>query len=149
MKKSAFVFLCLFLSGCHNIVLEDDEYATIDGLWRVNIRMAENTCDPDEEFENFNTEMFVTVQDWTENGGYVADFFFAGAERRMVEIDANGNFVSDIEIGALIDKFSGNIIPGRYEAVFGLEIVDICNRMLDIQGYQPLAHNTPPDGFEE
>lgn len=155
MKKLSVIFACLMFSGCYNIVLEDEPgYQTIDGMWRVRIEMLKNTCDPEEQFKALKTDLFVTVQDWPEGGGYVADFFVEGLEWLDVEVGEEGNFSIENDYGILIDTFSGNIVPGRVDAVFGylIEAVgaeDGCDRLLNMSGYQPLEHNTPPEGFEE
>lgn len=153
MKKLTLVFVCILLSGCYDIVLdeENNEYETIDGLWRVSVETLENTCNPEEEFEAFDTQMYVTVQEWPEEGGYIADFFLADLVWRDVKVEENGDFLYRTDYGIFVDVFEGNIIPGLFDATFGLEMetADFCSRMILLNGYQPYNHTIPPEGFEK
>ena len=151
------LFVSLFGIGCAppDGDTEDTgrpDYATIDGIWRVNADEVydscgeeENTCveGEDDDCINSNEWFWVTVQDY-EDGVYLADFAMADLfwEDVVVEDGVFDNTL-DLSIYGWLYNISGTITTEEMTATITLGALDldmpdtkfICQVVYDLWGY--------------
>lgn len=150
MKTTATVIailVSLFVLGCqppdgNTVDTGRPDYATIDGIWRVNVDEifdncsdAENLCaegDGDECISS-NEWFWVTVQDYT-NGIYTTDFAMSDLYWEDVVVE-DGVFENTLDLSAYgwLYNISGTVVPsngdelGEMTATIELGALDLEN----------------------
>lgn len=144
----------LTLAGCAPDI--EIQTGTINGLYSVNLREAEDSCDETPLDRNCN--LWVIVQEYREDGGFVADFELGDKEIvwEDIQVSASGDFDAEITVGRiLVDRFYGNISNGHVTArletaVFSLwDESFVCSSIYEISGEERAEAREPPEWWLE
>lgn len=164
MVSFAVPFLFFAFCGCAPDIEVDsnpmntnnDGYETIDGIYRVHVYEAEDTCYPiisEEERIDTKSWLYVTVQEENEDGSYVVDLMLADLIWLDVDVAPDGTVEAEYDYyGIAMNYATGTLTSDEALFVIELEMIDwngevVCSVVYEVNGYPLFEREAPPDGF--
>ncbi|MEA3272726.1 MAG: hypothetical protein U9P90_03610 [Patescibacteria group bacterium] len=139
-----------------DVVVEDDDYETIAGVYNVHVLEIENTCDTSDDVKDRIDAQFwmtVNVQEAREDGSYLADLTLADLVWYDVEVTPTGIVEAMTDIYGIWENWIvGTLTPEELVATVTLYTLDtngdiMCYIVYEFDGYSLFERAEPPERF--